>query len=83
MEPKKRDSQAFVAVVAFLLFSVLASVVLASEETAIDWERARNLLRKEQRSETLTQETKAYLERAGRRHAPKHVGPRESGRDAS
>ncbi|UCC99908.1 MAG: hypothetical protein JSW66_08500 [Phycisphaerales bacterium] len=66
MEPKKRDSHAFVAVVVFLLFSVLTSAVLASEETVIDWERARNLLRREQRGETLTEEEKAYLERAKR-----------------
>jgi hypothetical protein len=65
MKHKKRGSQGFVAVAAaFLVFSILASVILANEQTAIDWDRAKDLLRKEQRGDTLTEEEKTYLERA-------------------
>ncbi|MEK7995340.1 MAG: hypothetical protein AAB403_16175, partial [Planctomycetota bacterium] len=65
MKRIKQDSQVFVAVAAaFLLFSILASLILANEETAIDWDRAKSLLQKEQRGDTLTEEEKAYLERA-------------------
>ena len=65
MKQKKRNSQVFVAVAAaFLLFSILASLILANEGAAIDWDRARDLLRKEQRGDTLSEQEKAYLERA-------------------
>lgn len=65
MRRKERNPQVFVTVAAaFLLFSILASVILANEQTAIDWDRAKNLLQKEQRGDTLTEEEKAYLERA-------------------
>jgi hypothetical protein len=65
MKHKKRGSQQFLAVAAaFLLLSVLASVILANEGTAIDWDRAKDLLRKEQRGDTLTEEEKTYLGRA-------------------
>lgn len=65
MKRKERNSQMFVAVAAgFFLCTILASVMVANEEAAIDWDRARDLLRKEQRGDTLTQEEKAYLERA-------------------
>jgi hypothetical protein len=65
MKSKRPDPQMFAAVAAAsLLLAILASVILASEQTAIDWERAKNLLQKEQRGDTLTGEEKAYLERA-------------------
>ncbi len=47
-----------------LLLIVLAVSLSRAEEKPIDWERARELYRREQRGETLTEEEKAYLERA-------------------
>jgi hypothetical protein len=65
MERKRRISQSFaVAVAVFLLASMFVSVVWANDEKSIDWQRARELLRKEQKGETLTQEEKAYLDHA-------------------
>jgi len=62
---KQPNSHVFAAIAAaFLLFSIFASLILANEETAIDWDRAKDLLRKEQRGDTLTDEQKSYLERA-------------------
>ncbi len=76
MKCKQLNPQVFAAIAAaFLLFSVLASVILANEGTAIDWDRAKDLLRKEQRGDTLTEEEKVYLSRAkqvrGQRAQPK------------
>jgi len=65
MKRQDRASQRFtVGVAVFLLFSIFASVVWASDEGAIDWQKAKELLRKEQKGETLTEQEKAYLERA-------------------
>ena len=53
-----------VVAVAFLLFSIFTSAVQANDEKSIDWQRAKELFQREQRGETLTEEQKAYLERA-------------------
>ncbi len=65
MKRASRISQRFVAgVAAFLLLSIFASLIFANDEKAIDWQRAKELLRKEQQGQTLTEEEKTYLERA-------------------
>lgn len=65
MKRQDRASQRFAATAAaFLLFSMVACVVWASDEGSIDWQKAKELLRKEQKGETLSQEEKAYLEHA-------------------
>jgi len=65
MKQGSRISQRFVVgVAAFLLLSVFASLIFANDEKTIDWQRAKDLPRKEQQGETLTEEEKAYLERA-------------------
>ena len=65
MKCRQRIPQVSAAVAAvFLLFSILASLIAANEESAIDWQRAKDLLRKEQKGQTLTDEEKTYLERA-------------------
>jgi len=65
MKRRKQNLQGFAAVAtAFLLLSILASLILANDGNAIDWDRAKSLLQKEQRGDTLTEEEKAYLERA-------------------
>jgi len=57
--------QRFVAVTAaFVLLASLACMVLANDEKAIDWQRAKELLQKQQRGEKLTEAESAYLERA-------------------
>ncbi|MFH1716156.1 MAG: hypothetical protein ABIF19_02295, partial [Planctomycetota bacterium] len=57
--------QRFVALTAaFVVFFSLACVVLANDEKAIDWQRAKELLQKQQRGEKLTEAESAYLERA-------------------
>lgn len=78
MQPKKQISQMFAAVMAVsLLLSVFGAILLAGDETAIDWERAKNLLRKEQQGQKLTEEEKVYLERAKqiRRERPQRARP--------
>ena len=65
-----------------LLLVVFVSASLAEDEP-IDWELARELRQKEQRGETLTEEEKAYLERAKserqqRPNTNEPPGPRET-----
>ena len=65
MKRQDRASQRLtVGVAVFLLVSMFACIVWASDEQAIDWQKAKELLRKEQKGETLTEQEKAYLERA-------------------
>ena len=65
MSQESRVSRSLVAAVAaFLLLSIFACAIVAKDETPIDWQWAKELLRKEQQSQTLTEEEKAYLERA-------------------
>lgn len=52
------------ALTASMLWLIFAVVVMAEDESAIDWLKAQELRRKEQRGETLTDEERAYLERA-------------------
>ena len=47
------------------------------DDAAIDWERARTLLRRERAGETLTAEEQAYLERAKRARAQQAAGGQE------
>lgn len=58
-------------VVSLILLSV-GSVVSASEKEAIDWQRARELLRKERQGESLTDAENNYLERAKRERQKAH-----------
>jgi hypothetical protein len=65
MSQESRVSRSVVAAAAaFLLLSIFACVIVAKDETPIDRQRAKELLRKEQQGQTLTEEEKAYLERA-------------------
>jgi hypothetical protein len=65
MRSKRHNPQVSATVAAaFLLLWIFGSVVLANEGTGIDWDRAKDLLRKEQRGDSLTDEEKTYLERA-------------------
>lgn len=66
MQPKKRTGKICLPAVtaSMLLLLILAAIVLAEDERPIDWKKARELNRKEQRGETLTDEEKAYLQRA-------------------
>ena len=65
MSQGSRVSRSLVAAVAaFLLVSVFACIIIAKDEKPIDWQRAKELLRKEQQGQTLSEEEKAYLERA-------------------
>lgn len=62
---------------AFLLSSIFAAAIRADEQGPIDWQRAKELLRKEQRGETLTEEETLYLECAKqqRRQQARRTGP--------
>jgi hypothetical protein len=63
------------AVTLGLLLSLIASMSLAADQR-IDWQRARELYRREQRGQTLASEEHAYLERAKaerRRRAPASI----------
>lgn len=65
MQPKNRVGKiCLFAVAASMLWLMFAAVVLAEDETPIDWAKAQELRRKDQRGETLTNEERAYLERA-------------------
>jgi len=67
MKQENRTSQRFiVAAAAFLLFSIFATAIQANEDKSIDWQRAKELFRKDQQGQTLTEEERAYLERAKR-----------------
>lgn len=65
MQPKKRTGKICLpAVTVSILLLILAAIVLAEDEKPIDWKKARELNRKEQRGEILTDEEKAYLQSA-------------------
>jgi len=65
MQPKNRTGKiCLLTVTASMLLLILAAIVLAENEGPVDREKARELYRKEQRGEALTDEEKAYLERA-------------------
>lgn len=89
MQPKNRAGKiCFLAVTASMLWLILAALVLAENEGPIDWEKARVLNRKEQRRETLTDEEKAYLERAkelrqSRARQPEPVGKAAKGKETT
>lgn len=52
------------ASIAFLLFLIFTTAIQANEEESIDWQRAQELFRKDQQGQMLTEEERAYLERA-------------------
>jgi hypothetical protein len=58
----KSSSHVWGAVVCWLLATMIVPIVLANEP--IDWQRAQELRRREQRGETLNEQDRAYLERA-------------------
>jgi hypothetical protein len=70
MQPKNQVRKVrLLAVTASMLLLILGAIVLAEDESPTPdwiggWEKARALNRKQQREETLTDEEKAYLERA-------------------
>jgi len=68
---------------AFLLFSIFTAAIRANDEQSIDWQRAEELFRKEQRGETLTEEESAYLERAKQQRRQQARETRPQGRAAS
>ncbi len=81
MKPEGRASQRFTAAVAlFLLLSILACVVRANDEESIDWQRAKELLRKEQKGEALSEQEEAYLERAKQVRRQRGQGARPQGK---
>jgi len=47
-------------------FLVVLAVVLVADDDPIDWQKARELMRKQRQGQSLTDEEKAYLERAAR-----------------
>ena len=84
MKRENRTSQRFaVAMLAFLLFSIFTAAIRANDEQSIDWQRAEELFRKEQRGETLTEEESAYLERAKQQRRQQARETRPQGRAAS
>ena len=66
---------------AFLLFSIFAAAIRANEQQPIDWQQAKELLQKEQRGETLTEDESAYLERAKQQRRP--LGKTVSAKEAT
>jgi len=64
MQPKNRTGKICLLAVTASMLLILAAIVLAEDGGPIDWEKARELNKKEQRGEALTDEEKAYLERA-------------------
>jgi hypothetical protein len=59
----------FVTTILCLLSLICASVALSAGDDQIDWQKARELLRKQRQGQLLTDEEKAYLERARQQHA--------------
>ncbi len=73
----------FLTVVSSLALLICAFAVLAADDGRIDWEKARELLRKQRQGQSLTDEEKAYLERAKKEPAagrPGRVRPQGEGR---
>lgn len=56
------------------LLLICASAVLAADDGQIDWQKARELLRRQQQGQSLTDEEKAYLERARQERAAGRPG---------
>ena len=57
------------------LLLICAFAALAADDGQIDWQKARELLRKQRQGQLLTDEEKAYLERAKQERAKRRQGP--------
>jgi hypothetical protein len=65
MQPKDRIYRIlFVTTILSPLLLVCASVVLSADDDQIDWQKARELMRKQRQGQSPTDEEGAYLERA-------------------
>jgi hypothetical protein len=69
MRPEKRIHRiSFLTIISSLLL-ICGFAVLAADDGQIDWEKARELLRRQRQGQSLTDEERAYLERARRERA--------------
>jgi len=63
--------------ICFLLPSVFATAAPAADDSAIDWDKARQLYQKQRQGQTLTDDERAYMERA-RKVRQKNIRSRRS-----
>ena len=74
----------FRVTISFLALLACASAVLAASDDPIDWQKAKELRRRQQQGQSLSDEERAYLERArqqraaGRRQGDQAATPRET-----
>jgi hypothetical protein len=74
MRPEKRIRRiSFLTTISSLLL-ICAFTALAADDGRIDWEKARELLRRQRQGQSLTDEEKAYLERARQERAAGRPG---------
>jgi len=64
----------FLILFASLPLLICAFAALTADDGQIDWQKARELLRRQRQGQSLTNEEKAYLERAGQERAASRPG---------